>query len=89
MGYLMVWAADVIRRTSEPGAKVRFTGSPAEAVLIFVIFGLALLFGILCAVTGASMLRNGWRKAGMKKFLLVSFVLLWLFGLVFWLLTLL
>jgi hypothetical protein len=78
ISYLMVWIADVIRHSADPGATNRFTGSPAQAAGIFAILSFVLLIGLVSIVMGGWMLRYGWRPARLKR-------LVWRFGIIFWL----
>jgi hypothetical protein len=82
MSYLLVWISDIMRHSADPGATTRFNGSPAAAAAILAILGFVLLFGIISTLLGGWMLRYGFRNETLKR-------LVWKFGLVFWLASLL
>lgn len=57
----------VMLHSGEPGATTRFEGSRVMAVLVFLVLGLAWLFGLGALENGIWLLRHGRRNAKLVK----------------------
>lgn len=89
VGYLIVWMANVIRHSADPGATNRFNGGPAAALGIFALLGFVWVFGVVSIVMGGWMLRYGWRNAKLKRIVWGFAIVFWLASLAVWLIDLL
>lgn len=64
---IIVMIALVMLRSGDPGATTRFEGNRLMAVLVFLVLGLAWLFGLAALENGIWLLRHGRRNATLVK----------------------
>jgi hypothetical protein len=83
MIYLIVWSATTIMHTDDPGASSRFSGTAGDALVIFAIFSLVLIFGVGCCVTGIWQLVYGKRNRTLTRATVRIALALWVIAQVF------
>lgn len=70
MVYLIVVIAGIMRASGDPDATTRFTGTPSQALMVFGILGLVLVFGLVSVTAGAWQVRHGTRNPRLVKVVL-------------------
>jgi hypothetical protein len=70
MAYLLVLIDGIIRRSHDPGATTRFTGTAADAAFACGVMGLVLVFGIVAVTAGVWQVRHGTRNPRLVKVVL-------------------
>lgn len=70
MAYLIVAIARIIAQSDDPDATSRFAGTPAQALMVYGILGLVLVFGVVSVVAGAWQVRYGTRNPRLVKLVL-------------------
>jgi hypothetical protein len=62
MAVISLWAYNLIQQSSAPGTSARFTGTKNQMLMMFGVFGLVTLFGVVALVTGLWQLIFGKRN---------------------------
>jgi magnesium-transporting ATPase (P-type) len=70
MAYLIVLIARLIEGSDDPGATSSFTGTQAQAAMVFGLLGLVLAFGLVALAGGAWQARYGTRNPRLVKVVL-------------------
>jgi cytochrome b len=70
MAYLIIVIARIIAQSDDPNATSRFTGTPMQALMVYAILGLVLVFGVVSVVAGAWQVRYGTRNPWLVKLVL-------------------
>jgi hypothetical protein len=79
IGYLTWLIVSIMRHSIDPGAKVRFNGTPAETALVLAILTAVIATGLVFLFAGLEQILYARRSRFGVKFAMVLFVLL-LFG---------
>ena len=75
--YMILWVADVMAHSDDPGATTRFTGGPWDAALVFAVLGFVLLLGITGIAMGAWQVVHGRRNLALVRVVMVFYVIFW------------
>lgn len=75
--YMILWVADVMAHSDDPGAATRFTGGPWDAALVFAVLGFVLLLGITGLAMGAWQVVHGRRNLRLVRVVMVFYVIFW------------
>jgi len=59
MGTITFFVADIVANSGTPGATTRFTGTPAQARGMFILFGVVIVTGLAALVAGIAQIRSG------------------------------
>jgi hypothetical protein len=59
VGGISIAVPPILADSKNPEATTRFTGSIAEAAIMFGVFSLVVMFGVVAVVSGASLVRQG------------------------------
>jgi MFS family permease len=62
MGAITYFMVEVIAQSSAPGATTRYTGTPAQARAMFVLFGVVIATGFAALLAGVLQIRSGRRN---------------------------
>jgi hypothetical protein len=87
MGYLIAVIYRIVQGSNDPAATTRFTGTPAQALMIYAVLGVVLLFGMVAVAGGAWQARYGTRNPHLVKMVLGFATLFITAGVLFRLLT--
>jgi predicted nucleic acid-binding Zn ribbon protein len=75
--YMILWAADVVAHSDDPGATTRFSGGAGDAALVFAAMGFVLLLGITGIAMGAWQVVHGRRNPRLVRVVMVFYVIFW------------
>lgn len=70
VAYLLVVIHRIIQGSADPDATTRFTGTAAQALMVYALLTVVLLFGIVAVASGAWQVRYGVRNPRLVKIVL-------------------
>ena len=74
----LAWAvALVMRHSGDPGATMRFTGTPLQAVMIFGVFGFVFLVGLTLLAGGVFQVAYGRKSQYLTRVALFWYTVIW------------
>lgn len=77
ISYIAWVVALAMKHSGDPGATMRFTGTPTQAVMIFGVFGFVFLIGLTLLAGGVFQVAYGRKSMYLTKVALFWYTVIW------------